>query len=80
LVDLGFDLSKFDNPLANIHTTMNRMVESEEMEWADTEEKKVLPGPELKSIPPPPPPASNDILQNSILSVLSAISPTEEKK
>jgi hypothetical protein len=79
LTDLGFDLSKYENPLANIHTAMNRMVESEEFAWADMDEKKVIAGPELKSVPTPPP-ASQDFLQNSIMSLLSAMNPTEEKK
>ena len=53
LEDLGFDISKFDNPLANIHTAMTRMVDSDEFYWAEKEEgkKKVGPGPELKSVP-----------------------------
>jgi hypothetical protein len=51
LQDLGFDLSKYDNPLASIHTATNRMVESEELIWVDDEGKKLSPGPELKAIP-----------------------------
>jgi hypothetical protein len=56
LEDLGYDISKYDNPLANIHTAMNRMVEAEEMVWADINgKKKALPGPELKPVPQPQP-------------------------
>jgi hypothetical protein len=53
LEDMGFELSKFANPLANIMTAMNRMVEAEEMIWfeQDGKPKKAIPGPELKSVP-----------------------------
>lgn len=51
LTDLGFDLSKFDNPLANIHTAMKRMVDSEEFQWVEEGSKQVVPGPELKPVP-----------------------------
>src|SRR5260370_12343985 len=58
LEDLGFDFSKYENPLANLHTAVNRMVESEEMIWVHSEEqqKKDLPGPELNSVPQTEPP------------------------
>jgi hypothetical protein len=52
LEDIGFDVAKFDNPLANIHTAMNRMVESDELQWVQVEgKKKAIPGPELKPVP-----------------------------
>jgi len=52
LTDIGFDVQKFDNPLANIHTAMTRMVESDEMVWVEIEgKKKAIPGPDLKSVP-----------------------------
>jgi hypothetical protein len=52
LQDFGFDLEKYSNPLANIITAMNRMVESDEMEWVKgTATKTVTPGPNLKSLP-----------------------------
>jgi hypothetical protein len=52
LQDIGFDVGKFDNPLANIHTAMARMVESDEMVWVEVEgKKKGIPGPELKPVP-----------------------------
>ena len=52
LQDIGFDISKYENPLANIHTAMTRMCESDEMQWVQMEgKKKAIPGPELKSIP-----------------------------
>jgi len=51
LDDLGFDLTKFENPMANILTAMKRMVESEEFIWTEDGSKKVLPGPELKPAP-----------------------------
>jgi hypothetical protein len=53
LTDLGYDLAKFENPLANIQTAMNRLVENDEFIWVekDAKPKQVLPGPELKSVP-----------------------------
>jgi len=52
LEDMGYDLSKFSNPLVNILTAMNRMVEAEEMHWVEGEDKKtVVRGPELKPVP-----------------------------
>ena len=80
LLDIGFDLSKYDNPLANIHTAMNRMVEAEEMTWADDEEKKALPGPELKSVPAPEQKPSDDPLRNSLLELLTSLDIAGEKK
>jgi hypothetical protein len=52
LEDIGFDTSKYENPLANIMTAMNRMVENDEMIWMQTDGKKTAgPGPELKQVP-----------------------------
>ncbi len=52
LTDIGFDVKKFDSPLANIHTAMTRMVESDEMVWVEINgKKKAIPGPELKPMP-----------------------------
>lgn len=73
LMDLGFDLSKYDNPLANIHTAMNRMVEAEELVWANEEENKALPGTELKTVPTPLPAKTDDQLRNDVLEILSSI-------
>jgi hypothetical protein len=56
LEDLGFDLAKFENPLANIHTAMNRMSESGELVHVDGDKKRVEAGPNLK---PPPETPSN---------------------
>jgi len=50
LQDIGFDLSKYSNPLASIHTAASRMVESEELVWLDDEGKKLTAGPELKPV------------------------------
>ncbi|SRR5216684_4168947 len=56
LDELGYDTSKYENPLANITTAMNRMVEADEMVWADIDgKKKALPGPDLKAVPQPQP-------------------------
>jgi hypothetical protein len=80
LTDLGFDLTKYDNPLANIHTAMNRMVDAEEMVWSDIDEKKALPGPGLKHVQTPLPAPTNDQLKNEIMELMSSLNPTEEKK
>ena len=83
LVDLGFDLTKYDNPLANIHTAMNRMADSDEMRWVDIDEKKGIPGPELKQVQAPLPAPTDDQLKNELMEIMSslrALNPTEEKK
>jgi hypothetical protein len=80
LTDLGFDLTKYDNPLANIHTAMNRMVESDEMQWTDIDEKKAMPGPELKHVQTPLPAPTDDVLKNTLMEIMSSLNPTEEKK
>ena len=83
LTDLGFDLTKYDNPLANIHTAMNRMVESDEMQWADIDEKKAMPGPQLKHVQAPLPEPTDDQLKNEVMEImnsLSSLNPVEEKK
>jgi hypothetical protein len=54
LKDLGYNLDRFENPLASIHTALNRMQEAEELkeaEWDGSEKKtkKFEPGPELKT-------------------------------
>jgi hypothetical protein len=52
LRDLGYDLTKYNNPLASIMTAANRMVEAEELILSDDEdEKKLSAGPELKPVP-----------------------------
>jgi len=52
LRDFGYDLSKFANPLASIWTAANRMVEAEELVFADDEdEKKLTAGDKLKQVP-----------------------------
>jgi|GEM_PF-2825970 len=51
LEDLGFDLKKFENPLANIHTAMKRMAENDELVLIDGDRKRVTAGPELKPAP-----------------------------
>jgi hypothetical protein len=52
LRDLGYDLSKYNNPLASIMTAANRMVEAEELKnYDDEDEKKLMAGPELKPVP-----------------------------
>lgn len=52
LQDLGFDFSKYSNPLASIWTASKRMIEAEELVLNDDEdEKKLIAGPELKPVP-----------------------------
>ncbi len=80
LTDLGFDLSKYDNPLANIHTAMNRMVESDEMVWSDIDEKKAMPGPQLKHVQTPLPAPTDDPLKNELMEIMNSMNPTEEGK
>lgn len=51
LEDLGYDLSKYENPLASIHTCVRRMLDSEElMPGRDDKKKELEPGPKLKSV------------------------------
>jgi len=68
LEDLGVDLSKYENPLASIHTAVARMVESEELVWIDDEgkKKKLSPGPELKSV------ATPEVEYSAVLGILGA--------
>lgn len=53
LEDLSYSLDQFDNPLANIHTAIRRMVDTGELFPAEDENKKKTfeASPELKPIP-----------------------------
>lgn len=55
LQDLGYDLTKYENPLASIHTCVRRMIETDELKLMESNEdekkKKFEPGPELKQVP-----------------------------
>ena len=55
LEDLGYNLEQFDNPLANIHTALKRMGDTDELTLIDKDDKKKMfePGPELKPIAEP---------------------------
>jgi len=57
LTDLGYNLEQFDNPLANIHTALTRMGETNEITKIESEGKKKTfePTSELKSVPEPTP-------------------------
>jgi hypothetical protein len=57
LEELGYNLSEYENPLANIHTCMRRMIDSEELTLVETKDnkKQFEAGPELKSVPLPEP-------------------------
>jgi len=54
LKDWNYDLSQFENPLASIHTAMNRMLEAGEITKVESEDgkKKFEAGPEIKSVLP----------------------------
>jgi hypothetical protein len=62
LDDLGYDLSKHENPLASIHTAAKRMIDTEELIWVDDHNKKLSAGPELKPVPEAGP--SIDVLES----------------
>jgi hypothetical protein len=49
LTGMGYDLSKYKNPLASIHTALNRMVETEEIVYMPDEDEKVEAGENMKS-------------------------------
>jgi hypothetical protein len=53
LVDLGYDIDKYENVLASIHTAMERMVDTHELVHIQEESKKKRfeAGPELKPVP-----------------------------
>lgn len=55
LEDLGYNLEQFDNPLANIHTALKRMGDTDELVLVVDDDKKKMfePGPELKPIAKP---------------------------
>lgn len=60
LQDLRYNLDQYENPLASIHTALDRMVETDELVLTKKDKKKQFEaGPELKSVPeleaPPPP-------------------------
>jgi hypothetical protein len=51
LDEMGFDLKKFKNPLASIHTAVNRLADSGEFARLPNDEEKVEAGENLKSLP-----------------------------
>jgi len=55
LTDLGYNLDQFDNPLANIHTALTRMGDTNELSKIENEGKKKAfePTPDLKPVPEP---------------------------
>ena len=59
LQDIGYDLARFKNPLASIHTAIKRMVEAEELSWVDN---KVLESGEKMKDPPSIPQGLADLL------------------
>jgi len=54
LADFDYRLDGFENPLANIHTALKRMAETDELAEYDEDGKKrtFTPGPELKPVQP----------------------------
>jgi hypothetical protein len=79
LEDLGFDLTKFDNPLANIHTAMKRMAESDELVYVDGDRKRVTAGPELKPAPDAAP-SNWEAAMAGLMQEGSIYTPPPEKK
>lgn len=55
LEDLDYNLAQFDNPLANIHTALKRMGDTNELYVIEKDDKKKTfePGPNLKPVPEP---------------------------
>ena len=49
LTEMEYDLSKYKNPPASIHTALNRMVETEEIVHISDEDEKVEAGENMKS-------------------------------
>ena len=58
LQDIGYDLSKYKNPLASIHTAANRMVESGELSWYDEDGNRLTEGENMKSVLTPEEPSN----------------------
>ena len=79
LEDLGYNLQQFDNPLANIHTALRRMGDTDELSRSGQDEKKKAfePGPELKPISEPLTDAPS---VNEIQTAQAALGGTEEKQ
>lgn len=77
LNDIGFDLSKYGNPLASIHTAASRMIATEELVYVeDEDEKKLAAGPELKPVPPPETPQTLDALRDRLRNRANALGAT----
>jgi hypothetical protein len=71
LQDVGYDLSKYKNPLASIHTAANRMVESEELSWYDEDRNRLTEGENMKPVltseqPNPETPAAIDAVRQAL--------------
>jgi hypothetical protein len=78
LEDIGYDVSKFDQPLANIQTAMKRMLDSEELTRFTDDNKKVVPGPELKAPPDVTPALDSSEVENLLNQI--ELSEDEENK
>jgi hypothetical protein len=65
LEDLGYSIDGFENPLANIHTAVKRMSDTNELSPVESDGKKKVfeSGPELKAIPEPTNETTLDELQ-----------------
>ena len=48
LDEMDFDLSKYKNPVASIHTAINRMVESEEVKRVPENKNEIQAGKNMK--------------------------------
>lgn len=80
LEEMGYDLKKFKNAMASIHTAVDRMVESEEFVPVSSDEKKVEAGPELKPVPEPLPGLNNITTLQGLLSEMTQADLNEEKE
>jgi hypothetical protein len=69
---IGFDLSKYKNPMASIHTAVNRMIENQEMHWMPDEEG-IEAGENLK-VPTLPTIPAERLYDTSGVATLSALS------
>jgi hypothetical protein len=82
LDDMGFNLSEYSDPKANILTAMNRMVDSGEFVWVQGAQKRTVAATsELKPVPEAPALPPNSLLEQlARISTITAGSTDPEKK
>ena len=74
LKEFGYDLSKFKNPLASIHTALERMAEAEELSRGEDEDQKSFEAGDKLKKPP------LEIEHSSIVETRSEKAETEDAK